>query len=153
MVHLKEKPEDYLNKDYMLSIFDSIKPKLRPFQEYLDFMFEEKMTSSVGGKEVLMSKLRDELFDPELEANQQSTEFLLKFVPVVVETGIKEMTDENKAIHRYISANGPEKGCYSFVHSSNERRKALKKVPATNDNSESSLASTTRQIQAYGRME
>ena len=88
MVHLKEKPEDYLNKDYMLSIFDSIKPKLRPFQEYLDFMFEEKMTASVGGKEVLMSKLRDELFDPELEANQQSTELLLKFVPVVVETGM-----------------------------------------------------------------
>ena len=49
MVHLKEKPEDYLNKDFMLSIFDSIKPKLRPFQEYLDFMFEEKMTASVGG--------------------------------------------------------------------------------------------------------
>ena len=96
MVHLNEKPEDYLNKDYMLGIFDSIKPKLRPFEEYLDFMFEEKMTASVGGKEALMSKLRDELFDPELEANQQSTDFLLKFVPVVVETGIKEMTDENK---------------------------------------------------------
>ena len=96
MVHLKEKPEDYLNKDYMLGIFASIKPKLRPFEEYLDFMFEEKMTVSVGGKDALMSKIRDELFDPKLEANKQSTEFLLKFVPVVVERGIKEMTDENK---------------------------------------------------------
>ena len=62
------------------------------------------------------------------------------------------MTDKNKAIHRYISANGPEKGCYSFAHASDARRKALKKVPATNDNAESSLASTTRQIQAYGRI-
>ena len=96
MVHLNEKPEDYLNKDYMLGIFDSIKPKLRPFEGYLDFMFQEKMTVSVGGKDTLMSKIRDELFDPKLEANKQSTEFLLKFAPVVVETGIKEMTDENK---------------------------------------------------------
>ena len=79
----------------------------------------------------------------------ESTDFLLKFVPVVVETGIKDMTDENKAIHRYISANGPEKGCYSFAHALDEQHKALKKVPATNDIAESSLASTTRQIQAW----
>ena len=59
-------------------------------------MFEEKMTVSVGGKDAPMSKIRDELFDPKLEANKQTTEFLLKFVPAVVETVIKEMTNENK---------------------------------------------------------
>ena len=47
-----------------------------------------------GGKEVLMSKLRDKLFDPELEANQQSTEFLLKFVPIVVENGMSSILME-----------------------------------------------------------
>ena len=41
-----------------------------------------------------MSKLRDKLFDPELEANQQSTEFLLKFVPIVVENGMSSILME-----------------------------------------------------------
>ena len=61
------------------------------------------MTASVGGKEALMSKLRDEYFDPELEANEQSTEFLLKFVPAVVETVIKEMTNKNKGKSSFLS--------------------------------------------------
>lgn len=152
MKHLEDKPEDFLNMDYMMKIFEPIKSKLPPLNEYLNFMYNEKVTESIGNKGKLMSKLREELFKPQLEANRQSTEFLLEFVPIVVETALKEMTDEKKAIHRYVSANGAEKACYSFEHASDARRKALYEVPATNDIGESSLASTTRQIQTYGRI-
>ena len=66
----------------MMRIFDSIKPDLPPFVDYLNHMFTDKKTVSIGNKEVLLSKLRDELFDPELEPNQDCTEHVLKLVKV-----------------------------------------------------------------------
>ena len=68
-VELKDHPEKFLERDFMMSIFSSIKHDLRPFEEYLDHMFENKLTASIGGKDVLLSKLLDELFDPQQEVN------------------------------------------------------------------------------------
>ena len=82
MVTLSERPEKYLDKNFMMGIFDSIKPDLPPFVDYLNHMFTDKKTVSIGNKEVLLSKLRDELFDPELEPNQDCTEHVLKLVKV-----------------------------------------------------------------------
>ena len=136
----------------MMGIFDSIKPDLPPFGDYLDRMFTDKKTVSIGNKEVLLSKLRDELFDPQLESNQDSTQHLLQLVEVIAERAIKEMTDENKAIHRYISANGKDKAIYSHRHSSSARQESLRGVPATNDNAESALGGATYQLQQFGRI-
>ena len=152
MVHLKEHPGDFLDEDYMMSIFDKIKQDLPPFADYLDHMYTNKKTASIGGKEVLMSKLRDELFDPEQEANAASTEHMRGLVEVIAEIGIKEMTDTNKAIHRYVSVNGPDNAIYSHEHASSERRLALRGVPATNDQAESSLGGATYQLQQFGRI-
>ena len=81
MVTLSEKPENYLDKNFMMGIFDSIKPDLPPFVDYLDHMFTDKKTVSIGNKEVLLSKLRDKLFD-QSESNQDCTEYVLKLVKV-----------------------------------------------------------------------
>ena len=71
---------------------------------------------------------------------------------VIAETAIKEMTDEKKAIHRYVLVNGPEKATFSNKHASNARRVALRKVPATNDNCKSALGGATNQIQQFGQI-
>ena len=90
MVELRDHPEKYLNKEFMLGIFDVLKPGLPPFGEYLDHMFSKRKTASIGGKEVLLSKLRDEIFDPDLESNQQSTEHLLPLVKVISKPQLKK---------------------------------------------------------------
>ena len=87
-----------------------------------------------------------------MDSNKHRTEHVLKLVKVVAEASIKEMTDENKAIHRYISANGKDKAIYSHRHSSTARREALRGVPATNDNAESALGGATHQLQKFGRI-
>lgn len=131
--------ERYLYREFI----NVLKPDLPPFEEYLNHVFTEKKTASIGGKEVLLSKLRDKIFDPEQESNQQLTEHLLPCVNVIAKTLIKETTDEKKAIHLYFTINGPEKTIYSNDCASSAQRKALRRVPANNNMCESTLGSPT----------
>ena len=38
-----------LDHDYIMNIFSSLRNQIKPFDEYLTFMFEEKTSNPVGG--------------------------------------------------------------------------------------------------------
>ena len=67
-----------LNVDFVMNIFSKFQETIDPFDEYLTYIFEEKLSSPIGGstsvdkKVIYFGLLRAELFYPTRMENYQT---------------------------------------------------------------------------------
>ncbi|KAL7546176.1 hypothetical protein ACHAWF_015185 [Thalassiosira exigua] len=140
------------DRSYMMELYSELADELPEFRDYLSKQFEDSTSHIVETsrtKAVPLSRLLDELFSPCDVDNQESTEMLEKVAAVGIEAMKKELLDETKATHKYLSVSGSE---YSFEHCPESVKKDMLGAMATNDLAESSFAGVTSQLQSFGRI-
>lgn len=74
---------------------------------------------------------------------------MIELASIAATAVLKELHDESKATHKYLSKNKKE---HSWDYCPDSVKTALLGKKATNDEAESSLGGTTQQIQKYGRI-
>ena len=153
LVSIAADPKLFLDDDFMMSIFEVQRVKLKPFDDYFNHLYENKKMKHVGEKHstaVPFAMLREELFSPKLEANQDSTPIIIdKLAEVAVNAILAEIRDENKATTKYLSSSDTS---FSWDNVSHEEHHALLGLDATNDPAERSFGAATNQLQTYGKV-
>ena len=140
-----------LSQSFMTSIFDDIVNELLPFKKYLSYMYESKQMALAGSsiKEHQYSRLREELFSPRDEDNQESTEMAIELGELAASTFVDELRDPKKATSRHLlSADGK----LSWGNTSVEEHEAGKRKMAVNNPAESAFGATTRELHCHGRI-
>ena len=97
---IKSESALFVNRDYMMGLFKEVVDEIPPFKEYLEHMYEKrKMPTVVGSntKEVHLALLRDELFYPTIEDNQDSTDLVKELAVVSAKAYLDELRNKNKA--------------------------------------------------------
>ena len=121
--------------DFMFGIFKPIIDKIPPFEEYMNYMFEERTSYQVGGrtddKKVRPWKIaRRELMYPTRRDIIQASELSHKLAVVAAVIFCKEFRDKKKATAKYLSAID---GSASMGKMSDEYLEARKGIEATNN--------------------
>ena len=150
---LLEKPDLIVDEQFMMGIFDEFANELPPFKEYISDLYEKKQMSVVarqsGAKVVQFNRLRQSLFSPTRPTDVETTPRVIQLASIAATAVLKELHDESKATHKYLSKNKKE---HSWDYCPDSVKTALLGKKATNDEAESSLGGTTHQIQKYGRI-
>ena len=141
-----------LDEDFMMGIFSDIVGQVKPFQEYLDYIFEEKQSYPVGSRnkdnaQLPFDLLRAELFYPECIENRQTRDISCRLAQEIAITILTELRDPSKATSSYLSSIG---GIYSWKKASDEMKEAGKNKMANNSVSESNHASSTQGLKTSG---
>ena len=106
------------------------------------------LVSQTNTKVVHMARLRDELFCPVIEDNQNSQGIVEDLVGIITGAFLEELRNTNKASYKYLSSSG---SAFSYNHCPEEIKNKMIGKMATNDYAESSFAGLTSQIQKYSR--
>ena len=141
-----------LSKDYMMGLFSELMDELPPFREFWEHKFEKQQMSVVSQtntKVVHMARLRDELFHPVIEDNQNSQGIVEDLVGIVTGAFLEELRNTNKASYKYLSSSGSP---FSYNHCPEDIKNKMIGKMATNDLAESSFGGLTSQIQKYSRI-
>ena len=106
-VKIESDPNHFFDKEFMTTIYKDVANKVKPFKEYLEYMFEENTCFPFGSKSPLKKilpwdLLRAELFYPVHVKNIQSNEMTLKIGTEMVRVMALDMEDELKATKDYI---------------------------------------------------
>lgn len=153
---IRDHPDRIHDEKFMMSIMWYWKKDLPPFEEYMTYMFEKKGKRTkyvvspevTGSKPVPLMAVRKEVFNPVDEDNIECTRFLHEIAVVAAEAWIKELLDPKKGTYRYMSdSNSP----YCWKNVTEETKRHLMGVHATNDIAESSFAALTSQLESFGR--
>ena len=150
---IKSESALFVNRDYMMGLFKEVVDEIPPFKEYLEHMYEKrKMPTVVGSntKEVHLALLRDELFYPTIEDNQDSTDLVKELAVVSAKAYLDELRNENKASYKYLSSS---RSSFSYVHCPDEIKEEMLGKMATNDLAESSFGTVTNQMQRFSRID
>jgi hypothetical protein len=146
-------PELILDEDFMMGIFSKISEKVDPFQAYLSYMFEEKLSpnisrsTSIDDKVLPFDQIRAAVFYPD-RVDIIQTEKLCKEIGVDAASAfLVEFRDERKATSKHLSSIGGE---YSMEMISENDRKAGLGKEASNSISESVHAAATQSLKTYG---
>ena len=104
-------PINFVDKEFMMSVFDTIKLNSPSFDEYMKYLLENKKSKNWDGTEefVRMKQFVDELFDPQDETNQHTTELTIEFGTVAAKAWLDEFrkTGSGKNTYKYLrSADG-----------------------------------------------
>jgi uncharacterized membrane protein len=146
-----DEPSLFLDEEFMMDkLFGNIIDKVPPLREYLEHMFEERVSLDIHGKKsdsVLLDLLRALLFYPVRSYVAKTHDFCLELAVVAIQRFLTEMHDESKVTHHYLeSINGK----YSLAVISEEERQAGMGIEASNNISESVHASSTHSLKMYG---
>ena len=150
---IKSESALFVNRDYMMGLFKEVVDEIPPFEEYLKHMYEKrKMPTVVGSstKEVHLALLRDELFYPTIEDNQDSTDLVKELAVVSAKAYLDELRNENKASYKHLSSS---RSSFSYVHCPDEIKEEMLGKMATNDLAESSFGTVTNQMQRFSRID
>ena len=140
------------DEDFMMNqMFAKLTSTIDPFRQYLEFMFEEKLSSAPSGndedKVFPWDLLRAAVFYPS-RADIMKTDDLCSHLAVIAATTIlTEFRDTQKATHNYLSS---IHGKYSKAVISEEQRHAGKGKEASTSIVESNFASATQSLKTYG---
>ena len=148
-VKIESDPKLFLNEEFMTTIYKEVAEKVKPFQEYLDFMFEENTCFPFGSKSPLQKilpfdLLRAELFYPVRVENIQSNEMTLKIGTEMARVMALDMEDELKATKDYILD-----GIHSVQNTDEEERQANMGRHASNSLSEACHAHSTINLDSF----
>ena len=175
MVELSKNKALILDETFMMDIFADYRTgndALPPFVEYWTYIFSDKKTSIVarrsGTKEVPIFCLRRECFHPIRKTVKKSSTRLKDLAKTAALAIIAELLHKNKATRKYLWSDDidrqlkpPSKGKkktkkkpetpspYAWKHCTQQMKDAMLGKAATNDVAESTLGSTTRQIEDY----
>ena len=94
--------------------------------------------------------LRNELFYPTIEDNQDSTDLVKELAVVAAKAYLDELHDKNKASYKYLSSSHCS---FSYTHCPDEIKEEMKGKMATNDVAESSFGAVTNQMQTFTRID
>jgi hypothetical protein len=152
MEEVAEDGSKMLDEDFMMSIFSDIMEQVEPFQAYLDYIFEEKLSYPVGSHnkddaQLPFDLLRAELFYPERVENRQTHGISCRLAQEIAITILTELRDPKKATSAYLSSID---GIYSWYNVSDEMKEAGKNKMANNSVSESNHASSTQGLKTSG---
>jgi hypothetical protein len=98
-----------LNDDFVMNVFSKFQEKIDPFDEYLMFLFEEKLMNPIGGstsvddKMIPFDLMRAELFYPTKMENRQTHQFCCRLTEEIASTILAELRDPRKATSQYLS--------------------------------------------------
>ena len=135
-----------LNEDFVMNIFSKFQEKIDPFDEYLAYIFEEKLSNPIGGSTSVENKvipfdlLRAELFYPTRMENRQTHQFCCRLAEEIASTILAELRDPRKATSQYLSSC---MGKYSKAVIAEDDRQACMGKLAHNSMSESGHAMST----------
>ena len=96
-----------LQEDFMMNIFRQLQDQIDPFDEYLTFVFEDKIRKPLSGSVVLGGKvipfdlLWAELFCPTKNHNRQTATFCHRHAEEIATTMLIELRDPQKATATY----------------------------------------------------
>ena len=161
LTKLKEKPSEFLDKEFMLGWFDEFKTQLKPFDEYWEATFsEEKQPVRCRRTHAIVASLGDvldEAFCPQNIQFQECKNRLLELVPRVVNGLLEELEDKRKVAWKHLSKFGEEhieKFSYSlsWEYSTPKMKKLMEGWRANNSITESALGSITEEMHTHGRI-
>ena len=98
-----------LSKEYMMAIFVELHNELPPFEEFWQHKFKKQRMSVVQHtrtKVVHLARLRDELFAPVVEDNNNTGDIVETLAGIVSESFLQELRDTNKASYKYLTSSG-----------------------------------------------
>jgi len=107
LVPMEEDGYLLLDKEFMFGIFSELFGELPPFVTYLEYMFETKAMATIGSStsdSLPLNRLRDELFDPQSEANKASDDIAVKLAVEAASALLEELRDETKATAQHLSS-------------------------------------------------
>ena len=144
-----------LNEDFMMGMFDHLRNKLPPFDDYLTYMFEEKRSPRVVDSKLVekvlpWEMLRSELFYPTRLDIVESTSYSAELASEAATIFRKEFRDETKATAKYLSS---IRGSRSLKKISEEERKAGQGIDASNSIAESLHAAATGNLKTFGTID
>ena len=149
-----------INIDFMLGIFQTLRAELPPFDQYLYYMFENKLNptlpkygstkqayddSKVPGLDLVIV----ELFAPQRQENIDTDELVIEMAKIAADCWISEFEDVKKATSDYVSkANGK----YSWENTPEEVHQKILGTFATNDIAEQPFGRFSWQLDSYNRI-
>jgi hypothetical protein len=141
-----------LDEEFMLEhMFKDISDQVDPFAEYIEHMYEQKVTLSVtdGANNVYLfyDDLRFNLFYASRADIMQTNHVCLSLAVVVAMAFLKEFRDTSKPTHHHLDSAG---GKYSLSKILGEERKSGFGIEASNSIAESVHASSTHSLKIYG---
>ena len=147
--------EKLLDEDFMMGIFDSLKLKLPPLQEYLDYMFEGSKGCLVDSRREVdkvlpWDILRCELFYPTRRDIVQTLPASIELASEAAQVFRREFRDEKKATHKYLSEIEGER---SMRNISSKEKEAGLGVAASNCVSERGHGASTADLQTFGTID
>ena len=151
MEEIQQSPDMFLSESFMMSIFASIEAQVPPLSEYMKYFFEDKQSNTVGrrSKTLPYDELRAELFYPQDETNQRTTQVVHDLAFEVATSMLAELRDERKATHNYLSSSD---GRFSAENASAADHNACLGKKASNDDAERPFACLTGNLQWFGRL-
>ena len=111
-VGILENGELILDEDYTMKIFDYISGSMDPFRNYLEYMFEEKLSMNIpnskdfDSKELPYDKLQHALFYPSRADIVQMHDLCCQLGEESAAAYLQEFCDPSKATHNYLSSIG-----------------------------------------------
>ena len=145
-------PHLFLDQDFMFGIFDKLIDELPPFKAYLEYMYESKAMSLVGSSAtniLPLASLRDELFHPDSETNQDTDDVAMDLAQVAATALLAELRDEKKATAEHLSS---AEGKFSWDMTTEEDHQMGLGKFAVNDPAESSFGGLTQMLKCFGRI-
>ena len=145
--YLFENPRKILSKMHMMGIFKELE-YIPEYVEWLGYMFRsvdrDVVCRQSGARLIQNQKLMDELWYPKNKTNSNTDSLIMELVPVWVPRLREELRDQRKEVWKWMPDAGTE---YSFDHVEEHNLDIGTGARATNDWSETSLGSATRNIQ------
>jgi hypothetical protein len=147
-VEVESDGELMLNEDFIMGIFLPLYDELPEFNGYLEYFFEEKESNVIGSCSqedcvLAIDLAKCEVFYPTRIENQQTHDLCVSLAREVATCLLLEVADPKKATSDYLS-NGD--GRFSWAMSSEEEKNASLGMRATNDPSESQIATFTEAL-------
>ena len=144
-----------LEETFSMEIFTPIASRVKPFRDYLKYMFENKKSNAVGSRKeeekvLPFHKLKDQLFYPDRVDIMQTNEFAAELASEAAAIFRREFRDTSKATATYLNDVNGER-CMNKV-SEKERKDGLG-VSASNCISESLHGMVTQDKQMFGTID
>ena len=143
-----EKPDNFLNHDFMMNIYQDLRDGMTAFDEYLAYMFEQKQSPTLDkeDKEIPLDLLVAKLFFPKKEENKETEALVKEMGQQAAKCWMKEFRDPKKATSDNFD------GDRSWANTSEEDHHNLLGTMATNDLSEQPFGMLTYQVDRFNRV-
>ena len=85
-------PSNFVKKDFMMKVFDTYKSSIQTFREYIQYLFEDKMSPNFDKSDKInrLKEYVEELFDPKDETNKKTTKLTMEFGKIAAQAWLDE---------------------------------------------------------------